>query len=120
MIASTKRETPAHDIRHDIADAVESSLDLFGRGRTIELPFKIGGLRDYRFSVTVENAFVDYYFTEKLIDCFLTGTVPMTWARRRSAGGSIRPGWSCWTGRTTSSAPSRRRPRPRTRRCCPP
>ncbi len=77
MIASTKRETPAHDIRHDIADAVESSLDLFGRGRTIELPFKIGGLRDYRFSVTVENAFVDYYFTEKLIDCFLTGTVPI-------------------------------------------
>lgn len=29
------------------------------------------------FSVTIENNKQDYYFTEKIIDCFLTGTVPI-------------------------------------------
>jgi hypothetical protein len=37
------------------------------------------GLRDYRFSVTIENLRDVNYFTEKLIDCFLTGTVPIYW-----------------------------------------
>lgn len=52
MIASTKRETPAHDVRLETADAVGPSLDLFGRGRATELPFKIEGLRDYRCATT--------------------------------------------------------------------
>ena len=29
------------------------------------------------FSIVIENCKEDYYFTEKLIDCFLTGTVPI-------------------------------------------
>ena len=31
------------------------------------------------FSIVIENCKSDYYFTEKLIDCFLTGTVPIFW-----------------------------------------
>ncbi len=29
------------------------------------------------FSITIENSKEDYMFTEKLIDCFLTGTIPI-------------------------------------------
>jgi len=43
------------------------------------LEFKVDGLKDYAFSVAVENGRVPDYFSEKLIDCFLTGTVPIYW-----------------------------------------
>ena len=36
-------------------------------------------MRDYAFSLTIENTKKDLYFTEKLIDCFMTGTVPIYW-----------------------------------------
>jgi len=29
------------------------------------------------FSIVVENQKMDYYFSEKLIDCFMTGTIPI-------------------------------------------
>lgn len=52
--------------------------DCFGRGiRDIEN--KATGLADYCFSVAMENFQQDYYFTEKLIDCFLMETVPVYW-----------------------------------------
>jgi hypothetical protein len=38
---------------------------------------KIFALKDYMFSIVIENSKEDYMFTEKLIDCFLTGTVPI-------------------------------------------
>jgi hypothetical protein len=31
------------------------------------------------FSITVENCQQDYYFSEKLIDTILTGTIPIYW-----------------------------------------
>jgi hypothetical protein len=49
-------------------------------GKAFEpLENKIDGLKDYRFSLAIENCRSDYYFTEKLIDCFATGTVPIYW-----------------------------------------
>jgi hypothetical protein len=34
---------------------------------------------DYRFSIIIENSKTDNYFTEKLVDCFMVGTVPIYW-----------------------------------------
>ena len=34
---------------------------------------------DYRFSIVIENCKRDYWFTEKLIDCLRTGTIPIYW-----------------------------------------
>jgi thermostable 8-oxoguanine DNA glycosylase len=31
------------------------------------------------FSITIENCKKDFYFSEKLIDCFITGTIPIYW-----------------------------------------
>ena len=76
MITSDKRWTPQHEIRHDFAMANRDKMDVFGRGIN-EIPNKEIGLKDYRFSFAIENATYDTYFTEKILDCFATGTVPI-------------------------------------------
>jgi hypothetical protein len=51
-------------------------IDVFGRGIN-EIPNKEVGLKDYMFSFAVENDTYDTYFTEKILDCFATGTIPI-------------------------------------------
>lgn len=76
MIASNKNATYGHRLRHEIASKFNDKINLYGRGyKPIEL--KTEGLIDYRFSIVIENIKMDYYFTEKIIDCFMTGTIPI-------------------------------------------
>ena len=75
IIASEKRDTDGHQLRHRIIQ--ESCLDdlaICGRGYQ-PIPYKLEALRDFMFSFVIENSRFDYYFTEKLIDCLVTGTV---------------------------------------------
>jgi hypothetical protein len=76
MITSNKRWTRQHEIRHDFAMANQDKIDVFGRGIQ-EITNKEIGLVDYRFSFCVENDTYDTYFTEKILDCFATGTIPI-------------------------------------------
>lgn len=97
MITSNKRATSGHRFRHIITHFITSnriSIDIYGGGY-INLPYmtsksfdkdhsgrhitnrKINGIKDYMFSIVIENSKEDYMFTEKLIDCFLTGTIPI-------------------------------------------
>jgi hypothetical protein len=62
---------------------VERLLELnpmprFGRGFR-PLPDKWEGLAPFRYSVAIENSRHDHYWTEKIADCFLAGTVPIYW-----------------------------------------
>jgi predicted nucleic acid-binding Zn ribbon protein len=41
------------------------------------IPNKLDGLKDYMFSIVVENSIYPKYYTEKITDCFATGTVPI-------------------------------------------
>ena len=71
-VVSTKAFLPGHVKRLNFVRAIEHNIDLFGRGIK-ELPSKLDGLRDYMFSVAIENVSCDdNYFSEKIIDCFLT------------------------------------------------
>lgn len=72
IIASVKRGSYEYELRHRVAPLV----DAYGMDYR-PLEHKIDGLRDYRFHVVIENVCCDYWFTEKLIDCFVTGTVPI-------------------------------------------
>ena len=84
-------------MRHDVIKSIRQHnkpVDLYG-GQYTSLKFsntkafdsnhtprhvsneKIYGLKDYMFSIVIENTKQDYYFTEKLIDALLTGTVPI-------------------------------------------
>lgn len=74
IIVSVKRGSEAYEMRHAVA--VMDGIDAYGYDHT-RLTDKINGLRDYRFQVVIENVWCDYWFTEKLIDCFATGTVPI-------------------------------------------
>jgi hypothetical protein len=78
MIASAKRMTPGHHFRQEVISRFSNRVDHFGTGfKRIE--FKEEGLRDYYFSIVMENSRLDYYFSEKIIDCFATKTIPIYW-----------------------------------------
>lgn len=81
FIVSNKSQTVGHKLRHSIKRVFKQNkieYDNFGRGyKTIE--YKLDALKDYAFSLIIENCKIDYYFSEKLIDSFMTGTVPIYW-----------------------------------------
>ena len=76
MIASNKNMCEGHRLRLEWVDRIGDQLDLYGRGFT-EIADKEEGLCDYMFSVAIENGQYETYFTEKLLDCFATGTIPV-------------------------------------------
>jgi glycosyltransferase involved in cell wall biosynthesis len=80
FITSNKVMTEGHKIRLDCAQMIYSknynNVDFYGVGIR-EIKGKIEGLKNYRFSVAIENGIHDNYFTEKILDCFLTGTIPI-------------------------------------------
>ena len=69
---------PGHKLRHQIVAGTEGRVDRWGRGYK-EMADKIEGLKDYRYTFCIENFRKDFWFTEKLIDCFVTGTLPIYW-----------------------------------------
>lgn len=59
-------------------------IELFGRGHNPLLEDhetntdgKINALKDFMYSIVIENHQQNNYFSEKLLDCFLTGTIPI-------------------------------------------
>lgn len=82
FIASTKNFCGEHDFRQKTVAILHDKVDVFGRGRKNEISRKIEALRDYRFSICMENYIADLYYTEKVLDCFLSGTIPIFWGTR--------------------------------------
>jgi hypothetical protein len=78
MISSNKRWVDGHELRHQIIEEYHSRFDLYGHGFNY-IERKEIGLNQYAFSISVENCKKDYYFTEKIIDCFRTKTIPIYW-----------------------------------------
>jgi len=76
MISSNKRMCEGHAKRLEWIERIGDQVDLYGRGFN-EIELKEEGLCDYMFSVAIENGQYETYFTEKLLDCFATGTIPV-------------------------------------------
>lgn len=76
MIASNKKTTQGHRLRWEVVDKLGHCFSLFGRGHN-SIDYKLQGLEDYMYSVVIEND--KDMLTEKLIDCFRTGTIPIYW-----------------------------------------
>ena len=83
MIASDKGWLNGHKNRLQWVEKLKNKVDLYGRGRQFQLNDKEDGIRDYMFSVAIENDSSDAYFTEKLTDCFVMGTVPIYYGSRK-------------------------------------
>jgi hypothetical protein len=67
----------------DILDT-DFDIDIFGKNWDISdsrykgwVKDKVEGLKDYEYSIAIENSCEDYYVSEKLFDCFLNNTVPI-------------------------------------------
>ena len=76
MISSNKKMFEGHIVRLQWVEKLRERVDLYGRGFN-EIPFKEEGLCNYMFSVAIENGQYETYFTEKILDCFATGTIPV-------------------------------------------
>ena len=87
LIASPKQMVHGHKVRHAVAEQWKDSVDLYGgvlnspRFGYEKKPWgdKSVALNPYMFSVVLENDRYRTYFTEKITDCFATGTIPVYW-----------------------------------------
>ena len=84
MVASPKRFSFGHALRHTVAEQLKDTIDLYGGvlgSRRIGNNNwdKSEALNDYMFSIVIENDKYSTYYTEKLTDCFATGTIPVYW-----------------------------------------
>ena len=85
MICSVKQMCPLHIKRQEIADKFADKIDLFGGYK--ESPTtgkkygdfyeKDAGLKEYMFTLVVQNNNQPYFFAELLTDCFAYGTIPV-------------------------------------------
>lgn len=85
ILCSSNTMTDGHKKRVEIAKQFIGRVDCYGDlfqhriggdGHYHHKP-KTEALRDYMFSITIENAVFDTYFTEKITDCFANGVVPV-------------------------------------------
>lgn len=81
LIASAKNKLAGHKLRHQLVRWVKDEAiecEVLGRGYR---PFekKVDGLLPYYYSVVIENIEETHYFSEKLLDAFISGTVPIYW-----------------------------------------
>lgn len=78
MIASNKNSSYGHKYRLQTLEKFKNKIDSFGVGRNF-IKTKEEGLNDYYFSIAMENDNYPDLITEKVLDCFATGTVPIYW-----------------------------------------
>jgi len=79
MVSSGKAMCSGHQFRNNMMQQFQNSgypIDYYGRAFN---PFakKEDVLKDYCFSITIENEKYSNYYTEKLMDCFACGTIPI-------------------------------------------
>lgn len=79
MVSSDKVLLESHRRRIEIAKAMKKSgcVDTFGAfdgGAAISVA---DALEEYRFSIVLENEISAFYFTEKILNCFASMTIPI-------------------------------------------
>jgi hypothetical protein len=79
-ITSFKHSTSGHIKRMQLFEMLKNDPryqdHIYGRDYR-PLLNKIDGMKNYRFSIVIENSVYPKYYTEKVTDCFATGTVPV-------------------------------------------
>jgi hypothetical protein len=78
MVLSGKKQLPGHILRHKIFNKYYN-IDYYGRGTKTPIKYKEESVKDYYFSIVIENSKTTNYFTEKILDCFAMGTIPIYW-----------------------------------------
>ena len=88
MIVSNKKVTSGHKKRHQLASQYKSIVDIYGGGIGKQTGIGRGpqktwfrdkneSLHPYMFHIVVQNSDYDTYYTQKVTDCFASGTIPI-------------------------------------------
>lgn len=79
IVSSSKKMCQLHDVRHTLAWYLKNNyptIDVYGDDFGGWVPIN-KTLEDYRYSIVIENAISKYFFTEKILNCFATKTIPI-------------------------------------------
>lgn len=79
IVSSDKRMCKMHKLRYNLAEycmkkGLADTFGTFNGGAFVPIE---QSLKDYRYSIVVENALEDYFFTEKITNCFASQTIPV-------------------------------------------
>lgn len=79
ICSSNKRSCALHQLRYDWACLLKNNQNVatFGTFDGGKFVTALDYLKDYRYSIAVENDIRPYWFTEKILNCFATRTVPI-------------------------------------------
>lgn len=79
ILSSEKNSTPLHRLRKSLARICRDNnfADVYGTFDGGEWVKPEITLRDYRYSVIIENDITPYFFTEKITNCFAAQTIPI-------------------------------------------
>lgn len=79
IVSSDKKMCHLHEVRLELSryckrNGLADTFGTFDGGKQCLID---DSLRDYRFSIIIENDTSDYFFTEKLTNCFASQTIPI-------------------------------------------
>lgn len=79
FIRSNKKALPGHKLRYTLEDTIlkERPYEIYFPKERIET--KLPLFEDSMYHLTIENSRYTNYITEKVIDCFMSYTVPIYW-----------------------------------------
>jgi len=83
MVCSNKEMCELHKQRKELARRYRGKIDIYGTIDGGEYVDAIDTLKDYRYSVIIENYIDDIWFSEKLLNCFATKTIPIYYGARK-------------------------------------
>ena len=83
IVASNKNYATGHQLRHKVISLnLHKDLELWGSGYrwfSDEPEDRAKPFKDYMYLIVIENCRYPNYFTDKIIDCFASGAIPIYW-----------------------------------------
>jgi len=79
-VVGTKKSAVGHRLRYEVVQKLGHKMDIVGRGFKPFAPDKKAEtLAPYMYQVCIHNTPVGDYWSDILLDCIATGTVPIVW-----------------------------------------
>lgn len=79
FVKSNKNQLPGHKLRHEIVKIINgnNTYEVFYPQKRIKTKKEL--FTDTMFHITIENSRFNNYFSEKIVDCFMSYTIPIYW-----------------------------------------